>query len=104
MAIANVPHGTICKCGEPARPGQRTCKVCHAALMRKVRALKAKNTVVCFAEASCFERFKSGESDELTVTLSRPDDTEIVGVRGKKLVRMSVETVKLTLCKNRKKQ
>lgn len=30
-----------CACGRPYRPGQRTCKRCHAAAMRETRKRKA---------------------------------------------------------------
>jgi hypothetical protein len=31
------PGQTTCKCGKPARPGQRNCSDCHAAAQRRYR-------------------------------------------------------------------
>lgn len=33
----DVSRETFCPCGSPARPGQRTCRPCHAAWMRRHR-------------------------------------------------------------------
>lgn len=37
MSFVEQLKAAKCKCGNPARPGQRTCRKCHAAFMKNWR-------------------------------------------------------------------
>lgn len=87
-----VPCRTKCGCGRKARPGQRTCNVCHAAKMKAYRDRKAKNTVVGYITVRNFLDYKNGFIRDIIVssTIERPSTADT--------------KVKITLCKNPKPQ
>lgn len=89
MAVKNVPCGAKCSCGRKARPGQRTCKVCHAAKMKAYRKNEAKNTVYGYVDLRSFLDFKQDFIKGLAV-VKTPGSRQTL--------------VRITICKNRKKQ
>lgn len=75
MGLKNVPRGTKCSCGDKARPGQRTCKTCHAAAMKGYRLRQARNTVDVTAEIEAFRNFREGLVPSLriyNISIDRP--------------------------------
>lgn len=91
MAVI-VLRGTKCPCGKKARPGQRTCTDCHAGKMKKYRAQRAKYTVTGYITVRNFLDYKLGFVPELTIS-SKPEKPSTADTQ-----------VKVTLCKNPKKQ
>jgi hypothetical protein len=78
-----------CPCGGRARPGQRTCRSCHAREMKARRAEEASHTVYGYVYEKQFLAFKKGTSKGIVLG-SEPG-------LGKLLTRIKV-------CKNHKKQ
>ena len=92
MGLKNVPHETICTCGSKARPGQRTCKVCHADRMKDYRRRQARDTITGYVDLRHFLDYRDGTAKTLVVS-AVPG-----GKHGQTPVKVTI------LCKNHKQQ
>lgn len=87
--MALVPRRTLCGCGKKARKGQRTCRECHAAKMKAYRQQQAQSSAYAYVDMRHFLDLKHGFVKGIVVS-NEPGSKQTL--------------VRITVCKNHKKQ